>query len=230
MSEFVPWEDHLSSLRWEQGENVTLIGPVKSGKTTLAGRILPERRFVVVLAAKPRDPTLDQLIRRDGYRVVRRWEEVVPRRGGDRVVLWPRGRDPDEIEARQWAEFRECLRDVFMTGGWTVYADDLVYISEFLGLRRDLDRLWYVGRTVPASVVVSCQVPVYVPRAAHDQRAHLYLWRNPDLSRIRRLAEISGAVDPSRLAGELALLRRHEVLYVGPDGDTRRTMVDGTAA
>ncbi len=224
----VPWADHLAGLRWEQGDHVTLIGPTKSGKTTLGAAILPIRSYVVVLACKPRDATLDRMIARDGYRIVRRWSDVGFRRGGDRVVLWPKGRDPDEFEAAQYAEFRECLRDVFEVGGWCVFLDELSYVADYLGLDRPLKRLWAQGRSLGVSVVAATQAPVYVPRAAYDQVMHLYLWRQRDARRIRTLADISGAVDPQALSAALSSLAEHEVLYVdGATGRMERTIVDG---
>lgn len=222
------WDEHLATWRWEQGDHVTLIGPTKAGKTTLAGAILPLRDYVVVLSAKPRDSTLEAYANEHGYRIVRRWGDVgMPRRGGDRVLLWPKASDPEDFEARQYAEFRACLSDVFQVGGWTVYVDELSYVTDYLQLTRPLTRLWAQGRSLGVTVVASTQAPVYVPRHAYDQVVHMYLWRTRDLDRVRRLAEISGAVDPRRLFEELRALEEHQCLYVdGATGETRRTMVD----
>lgn len=223
----VDWSDHLDSWRWDQGDHVTLIGPTKAGKTTAAMAFLPVRDYIVVLACKPRDVTLMTAIRRDGYRIVHKWSDVTFRRGGDRVVLWPKGKGPDEFEAAQFAEFRECLRDVFEVGGWAVYCDELSYLSDYLGLDRPLNRLWAQGRSLGVSMIAGTQAPVYVPRNAYDQVMHLYLWRQRDARRIRTLADISGAVDPAALMRDLGSLREHEVLYVdGSTGETRRTIVD----
>lgn len=224
----VSWQDHLDSWRWEQGDHVTLIGPTKAGKTTAAMALLPERDYAVVLACKPRDATLDAAIKRDGYRIVRKWSEVTFRRGGDRVILWPKGKGPDEFEAAQYAEFRECLRDVFEVGGWAVYCDELSYLSGYLGLDRPLNRLWAQGRSLGVSMVAGTQAPVYVPRNAYDQVMHLYLWKPRDARRGKTLADISGAVDLQALTRDLASLREHEILYVdGSTGETRRTIVNG---
>lgn len=232
----IPWADHLGAWDWEQGDHVTLIGPAKAGKTTLAGAILPRRSYVVGFACKRRDPTLEQIIRDHHYRVVRSWDEIGPRRrDGDRVVLWPgrprrfqvRDQSPDEFEAAQYREFSRALREIYMEGAWTPWIDELSYMADYLGLERETDRLFRQGRSDAISMVSSTQQPVNVPRNSFDQAMHLYLWRMRDAQRIRRCAEISGAVDPRSLASELGRLRDHEVLYVdGATGETRRTRVD----
>jgi len=227
----VPWADHLARLDWSQGDHVTLIGPTKCGKTTLARALLPERKHVLVLACKTRSPSMDAYARENDYRIVPRWEDVgTVRPKGDRVILWPKprrfGGDPDEFEARQYAEFRDCLRELYEVGGWTIYVDELSYVSGFLGLDRELNRLWLQGREIPLTLVVGMQSPVHVPAYAYDQIQHVYLWRNRDSRRVKRLAELSGAMDPDELEAGLRALRGHEVLYVDPFGESRRTLVD----
>lgn len=227
---FTPWAEHLQGFAWDQGDHVSLIGPTKCGKTTLARAILPERRHVMVLACKPRSPSMEAYAAEAGYRIVRRWEDVGHREREDRVILWPRPSrwsfDADEFEQLQHAEFRACLRDLYEVGGWTLYVDELSYISEYLGLDRELNRLWLQGREIPLTLVAAMQSPAYVPRYAYDQIQHVYLWRNRDMRRIKTLAELSGSLDRDTLADGLAALRRHEVLYVDADGEVRRTMVD----
>lgn len=226
---FTAWSEHLAAFEWDQGDHVTLIGPTKCGKTTLARAILPERRHVLVLACKPRSPSMEQYAREADYRIVREWGDVGHRERSDRVILWPKlGRfeDPDEFELRQREQFRECMRDLYEVGGWTLYVDELSYISEYLGLDRELNRLWLQGREIPLTLVVAMQSPAYVPRYAYDQIQHVYLWRNRDLRRIKTLAELSGAMDRDTLEDGLSSLRPHEVLYVDAHGSARRTMVD----
>jgi hypothetical protein len=239
VSDLVPWDQHAAALDWDQGDHVTLIGPTKSGKTTLARAILepPQgerprapRRHVLVLACKPRSPSMESYARSHGFRIVRTWEEVGHRERGDRVILWPRprrfGGDPDEFEARQRMEFRSCMRDLYEVGGWTLYIDELSYVSEYLGLDRDLNRLWLQGREIPVTLVAAMQSPAYVPRYAYDQVQHVYIWRNRDLRRVKTLADLSGALDAEELERELRTLRGHQVLYVDPFGETTRTEVD----
>jgi hypothetical protein len=215
----LPWDEFISRWSWRQGEHVTLIGPTGCGKTTFARALLPVRRWVLVLATKPRDPVLDRWAREEGYRTVRTAAEIErARRGGDRVILWPRGRSPDETEARQYTEFDRALRLAYEVGGWAVYLDELTYVSGYLGLDRELRRLWYQGRSLGVSVVAAAQAPVHVPRASLDQVSHLVLWRSPDRQRVRRLIEVAGVADPGQVERGLRALRGHEALIV--DGRT----------
>jgi hypothetical protein len=223
MVERISWSEHLRRWTWRQGEHVTLVGPTGCGKTTLALEILAMRRYVVILAAKPEDPVLEQLTGQN-WRRVRRWEEVRP--SGERAILWPRASDPDELEARQWVEFRACLRDVFSSGRWTIYLDELSYITDYLGLDRECRRIWRQGRSLKLSLVTSTQQPVAVPRDAWDQVMHTYLWKPADWGRIRRMAEISGVLDPEAVGPALRQLGRHDVLYAGGGGELWITRVE----
>jgi hypothetical protein len=213
------WDSFLSDWKWVQGEHVTLIGPTGCGKTTFAHALLPLRRWALVLAAKPRDPVLDRWARSGEWRIERTADRIeTPRRAGDRVILWPRGRSPEETEARQYSEFGAALRSVYEAGGWAVYLDELTYVSGYLGLDREMRRLWYQGRSLGVSVIAAAQAPVHVPRAALDQVSHLVLWRSPDRQRVRRLIEVAGVADPAEVDRGLRALRGHEALVV--DGRT----------
>lgn len=211
----LPWNDFIHEWRWRQGEHVTLIGPTGCGKTTFAESLIPIRRWVVVLACKPRDPVLERWYREGDFRIARVADDLDrPRRRGDHVILWPRGRSPEETEARQMTEFSEALRTIYEVGGWSVYLDELSYITGYLGLDRELRRLWYQGRSLGISVIAAAQAPVHVPRSSLDQVSHLVLWRSPDRQRVRRLIEVAGVADPGEVEAGLRGLRGHEALVV----------------
>jgi hypothetical protein len=208
---FVPWGDFRRRMGWRQGEHVTLIGKTRSGKTTLALQLMPLRRFVVVLATKPRDPLLNRL-RRQGYHVTRKWP--VPTEVYERVVFWPRV----EAMADQWQQERDVagfLESIYETGGWTVYLDEVRYVTEpsYLGLRTQVQLLWTQGRTLDVSVVAGTQRPAWVPLEAYSQADHLFLWREADDSNLKRVASITGV--RSREIRELVpQLPEHQALYV----------------
>jgi hypothetical protein len=140
--------------------------------------------------------------------------------GGDRVILWPRARSADDLEIEQYREFRACLSELYDVGGWTLYLDEVTYVTDYLGLDRPVRRLWRQGRSIPVSVVASAQAPVWAPGETWDQVMHLYLWRHADRRRRLRMAEIAGA-DRDEIDRALLGLADHEVLYV--DGRTGRS-------
>jgi len=208
---YVPWADFRRRLGWQQGEHVTLIGKTRSGKTTLALQLLPLRRFVAVLATKPRDPLIERL-RSQGYKVTRTWP--VPAEVYERVVFWPRV----ETMGDQWAQERavaNMLENIYAEGGWTVYLDEVRYVSEpsYLGLRSHVQLLWTQGRSLGVTVVAGSQRPAWVPLEAFSQCDHLFLWRESDDANLKRVASIAGI--HTKLLRELVpQLPEHQALYV----------------
>lgn len=209
----VSWDEFLSyfanpSRGWQQGEHVTAIGPTGAGKTTLLRQILPIRRYVLVLASKPRDPLMSSL-KEDGYRVGHRWPSPA---GVNRYVYWPNARRMRDLPEQKEA-FRRVLEDVYEVGGWTVYMDEIRYLSDFLGLKSELQVLWLQARSMSASLVGGTQRPFYIPLEAYDQATHLFFWRDSDRRNLNRISELND-VDANRIKEVVRNLPKHEVLYV----------------
>jgi hypothetical protein len=227
--EYGEWVDSLDN--WSQGEHFTLIGPTGSNKTTTAvEHLLPRRDFVMALVTKRKDPVIWQLADQ-GYDVFRDWKDV-PAEVSPRIVLAPRTKGVEDL-GHQRDVFRRALASAFRQGGWTVYLDETRYVTDFLGLARDVELLWHQGRSEGATVVAAAQRPSHLPLLAYSQATHLAFWRNSDLRDLRRVGEIGGQ-DRDLVAGHVGALQwdaigdgrvRAELLHVNTrDGTAVRTL------
>lgn len=205
----LPWNTFLHRFRWEQGEHVSLVGPTGCGKTTLALALLPRREYRAVFGTKPVDPALDELVAR-GYRRMPKWN---PRPGERKVLLWPKVKRFEDLDA-QPETFRDALRSIYLERGWTVFVDEARYLVHTLKLTRELQVLWQQGRSLKISLVATTQRPAYMPLEMYDQATHLFFWRDTDKVNLRRISEIGGAIDPEEVKRVVANLGRHDFLYL----------------
>lgn len=231
--EHVPWATFRPWFRgqWRQGEHVSLIGPTGSGKTTLALELLDRRDFVCVLGTKPKDPTLDRLVKHKGYQLRRQWLERTRRRplGGPpepaevkmsdgttrrraHVVLWPEFRVAAD-KAHQRDVFDLALGDMFAAGSWCVFADEVFYLCRELGLEQHLTTMWTQGRSLGVTLVGGTQRPAFVPLYMYDQATHLFLWGDNDETNLRRVGGLGG-LSAASVRAIVAGLPQHSVLYV----------------
>jgi hypothetical protein len=220
---FVRWDQFMSSWTWVQGEHITTIGPTGSGKTVLNRELLRRRDFVIVLGIKNRDPELYGPFQDEGYELVRKFEPEPPDDAAtERVLLVPRT-DKHGAEGRtaKAKVFRQALNDIYDVGHWCVYCDDVQYMSDQLRLEPELEELWMIGRSEGVSVVASSQEPVNIPVMAYGMATHLFLFKNPDLYRARRMAELTGV---NREVAQETIMRLpdHEFLYI--DKSTTRML------
>lgn len=207
----VPWPEHLEHMRvnWRQGQHVALVGPTGQGKTTLALRLLELRKWVVILATKPKDATLSGL-RRQGYKILRRWPP--PSDTFRRVILWPTWRDPAD-SPKQQGVFKAALYAVFGSGGWTVFADDTQYLTKHLGLGRVLSALWINSRSLNVTVIGGTQRPRWVPVDMWANSSHVYVWGTANPEDLKTLAGLAG-LDVVRVRKIVAQLPEFYCLYI----------------
>lgn len=218
--ETVEWTAFLAGLDWRLGEHVSLIGSTGKGKTTLAMAILPFRRAVCVWSSKPKDPTVDQ------FTTVSKWKATTPARpyrliekwppppGEHRVVLRPKPPNFDAGRATRYAGFHDCISQVMSPGGgnWCLFIDDAYYLCEMLGMTKDLEEAWTMGRSHGVSIMAATQRPANIPLLAY-QATHLFLWRENDARNLKRLSEI-GVADTKVVEQTVQRLGSHQALYV----------------
>lgn len=215
---FAPWDEFLAEFeeQWPantrgQAEHVTLVGPTKQGKTTLALVLVKERArlrdaHVVILATKPKDPTLSAL----GWPIIRDWP---PSYGQKQVIFWPRfSRDVRRAAILQRHAFDPVLADIFHDGKRVVVVDEAFYMTDVLGLEATMKQFWSQGRSNDLIVVAGTQRPRNVPREMFSECSHFFAFRTADEDELRRVGEIGG-VDTKRLRDTMRALKPHEFVY-----------------
>jgi hypothetical protein len=188
-------------------------------------QLLPIREYVLAIATKQRDPVLYRL-EGQGYTRLEDFDlSEIPDDFAKRVVLAAPLPQGAESLDNQREIVRKALVSVYQQGGWTVYLDELRYVTDYLRLARDVELLWLQGRSAGISVIGGTQRPAFVPLAAYDQATHLFFWRDNDRRNLERIGGL-GAHDSQAIAREVASLNPHEVLYVNTrDGSKLRTKV-----
>lgn len=225
------WSEFLDVFTWYQGEHLTLIGPTKSGKTTLARELLKRARregthpWQVITATKRRDEILDTF-KPEGFVKMPRWEvhdaEVFPK-----VMLAPPLKSAAQ-KGEQADALREALTFIYQQGGWLVLLDELKHIAGYLKLEPEVELLLHQGRSAGITVVSAVQRPRHVPLMAYDQADHIFIWESRDSNIRKRLAEIGGKVNPDLIESGLRQLpSRHSFLYINPaNGEVIQSEVD----
>lgn len=211
--ERISWDDFRDNLTWRQSEHVCLIGPTGCGKTTLTNELVDFRSYMIFLGSKRVDETQDEL-KRLGFHTVPDADQIHP----DISRRWyvkpkvKKGASADEIIAHNREVMKDALSLAYHEGGWCVFVDEGRYLSDILGLRKEMVLLLIQGRSQKNSMVIGTQRPRHVPLEAYDQATHIFIWRDPDLQNVARTAEIIG-MNKREAQEKVSGLQYHEFLY-----------------
>ena len=216
-SEFLPWFEQA----WKPGEHVSLIAPTGAGKTTFATGILGLRRYVLALDAKGGDSTLETL----NFPRIDKWPGVkaMTRKVEDndknnvpsRFVVGNKARSRTELD-QLTQTMSNTLNDTYEMGGWTVYADELMILTDNrqFNLRTEVDRLLIAARDLGVSFVGSFQAPTWVTPMAGKQSTWVAVSYTRDTDVVNRLAEILGR-PKAEIRGAIKGLEQYSWLIVG---------------
>lgn len=209
-TETLPFRDFLHWFHhgWNQGEHVTVIGPTGVGKTELKHRLLTRRSFVTSFATKDKDETMMKLVRA-GYKLQREWDGSYH----DFIVLWPKGKTPDETQALQHYHFNVAIDQMHRQGRWCMDFDEVSYMCDFLGMNRKMRWLLQQGRSSGISIVAATQRPAFIPLAFYDQPEWLIFYNDNDHTNLKRIQGLGG-VDGSVIREEVMDLGHREILCV----------------
>lgn len=145
------------------------MGRTGRGKTMLARDLLAIRDYVVALAVKRADDTLDTFPQA-GYRRMtnKKWP---PRYGDNKVLYWARPKNLSDA-ANQRKLISAILDDVYEQGGWTAFYDDVAYIARALGFAKIIAIMFNQARSSRSSQVAAMTQPSSITQAIPSE-----VWR-----------------------------------------------------
>ena len=230
---YVAWPDFYRALNqlWRPGppdwpnSNIAIVGTAGSGKTRFTREIVKLRERVCVFGTKTADPSLYEPLQREGFRLQNDWNPEDTRQ--PKVIFRPPLTAPTPAAlAGQRAAFQSALLHVFQVGGWTLWFDEVRYLSETLKLSSELNLLWLQGRSLGVTIVALTQRPVSVPINMFEQSRFLVTFRVAGREDRRTMANYAGASAPV-VFETAAVLPKYELLLVDSESDLMmRTRVE----
>lgn len=227
-------EEFLHSYwNYQTGEHSTFAGPSGWGKTWLVNELLSvtatTKLRATVLCMKIKDSTTSRFIRdTDGFERAHQWPPSARERtrsrlrsGGELMadmsrgwVLWPKLRgDPDYDGDKLYHEMRQGLLHGLGKGNRIIVADDLLALSDWLGLKNDIRYIYWNGRSNGSGLWASVQRPSHAPLEAYSQSHHIFIANSPDKRDRDRYREIGG-INPDTIEHNLALCGKYQWLYI----------------
>lgn len=203
--EFVPWAELRPEFleEWKIGdgetEHLIAVGRTGTGKSSLLQDVVVGRLQTVaksraiIVANKPKDPTLSRFISRHRIRRVTKWKDVTYEDRTKRlIVLWPEYGTASTTVQKNKAIFREVLDEILKEGNWTILLDDLWYWMQKLNLGEVIDEYWNAARSSDVSVAAGSTRPVWISRSATSQHSWAVGFHIEDDEDRMRMGEVMG--------------------------------------
>jgi len=148
---------------WKIGEHVAVIGDTGTGKTYLMARLADLREYVVMLRTKSDDIKFRDMVSVKDTRAMGSLYDT-------RLLVTPDFKAQAQVGA-------DMMNKAWKQGGWTVFNDELFYITDVLRLNIHVDMLLTQGRSKKLSIVNGMQRPVRITRFAISQATHVFAFR-----------------------------------------------------
>lgn len=207
---------------WQQNQHVGLVGPTEQGKTNLGYHLLKLRTYIVYLAIKTRDETLDAFIATGEYQRFYDWPPVKKTFTGSRPLtpaeaprrlLWPDATHLDS-EEEQKRVFGKALADIYAEGGWCTVLDDYWYLAHILGFEKQTKKFLANARSNYIPLMIAAQRPAGNNLVElFDQTTHLFFFRDNDEPNLKRISGV-GWMSANLIRAFVANLDRFQALYI----------------
>jgi hypothetical protein len=210
---------------YKPGQHVTFLAPTQAGKTTfmaqLAGVTCTPELPGVMLVMKPRDKTVDKIIRELDFKRIATWPPK-PAMPWDKKIagwaLWPKHTfDVDVDDENMKEQFGKALLDCYKKGDRIVMADETFGLVAELDLTKKLNAIWTRGASMGCGLWAATQRPAFIPQNAYVQAEHVFLAYDPDVRSRKRYGEIGG-VDPKMIEATVVQLEKYNWLYIRRTG------------
>lgn len=165
-----------------------------------------------------RDPEMDAYIA-EGYTRIESWPP--PRKalkplddGSVRIVLWPKIKTRADLR-RFRPVYAAFLDDALVKGGWTIVADEGLWLSDRNGLHLGdhLSSIAYTGRSSGVTLMMLVQRPRGVPVHTWSNASYACIWHGGNTDDARELASLG--TQPSReVQAAMHSLRGHDFLFL----------------
>ena len=197
---------HMFKDEYRAGQHVTFLGPTQRGKTYVSHQMLKvvisPQLPVVILAGKPplRDKTMAQAAEYLNLRVIEKWPPAWHPKDRERngYILRPAHSmtdlDADNENLRR--QFQRALMGCYASKTPVIVCVDEAYqVQVDLKLKKEYEAILLRGAPIVAewSLLQRGRFSSYL---AYDAPEHVLMFKDPDISNVKRYSELVGGINP----------------------------------